>query len=101
MTVVAVLWPLGMIHTPRIVPARSLQLYSTAGAKPTFQLFGDACLTSGPSPSRPTTLVRPQKSASTSNARTHSLLTLYAAPAIRVVLDPGLACPRNAGPVPK
>ena len=35
-----VLWPFGTIHTPKIAPARSLQLYSTAGAKPTFQLLG-------------------------------------------------------------
>jgi hypothetical protein len=36
-----VLCPLGTIQTPKIAPARSLQLYSTAGAKPIFQLFGD------------------------------------------------------------
>jgi hypothetical protein len=39
---------LGTIHTPKIAPARSLQLYSTAGAKPTFQLFGDVRTISGP-----------------------------------------------------
>src|SRR6185369_4298547 len=100
MTVEDVLCPLGMIHTPRIKPARSLQLYSTAGAKPTFQLLGETCLTNGPLPSRPSTFVLPQKSASTSNASTHSFVRLYSAPRISVVLEPGLACPRKSGPVP-
>ena len=62
-----VLWPLGTIQTPTMTPPRSLRLYSTAGAKPTFQLFGDRRSTA-PSLSRPETLVRPQWSASTSNA---------------------------------
>lgn len=34
------LCPFGTIQTPRIAPARALQLYSIAGAKPMFQLLG-------------------------------------------------------------
>src|SRR5947209_5057487 len=33
------LCPLGTIQTPRMAPARALQLYSIAGAKPMFQLL--------------------------------------------------------------
>src|SRR6185369_648832 len=100
MTVDCVLWPLGMIHTPKIAPARSLQLYSTAGAKPMFQLFGEVSLTRAPEASRPLTFVLPHASASTSNARTHSFVRLYSAPTMSVDLAPGRACPRKPGAVP-
>src|SRR4029453_15454086 len=84
-----------------MTPDRSLQLYSTAGAKPMFQLLGDVCFTNGPpGASRPTTLVLSQKSASTSIARTHSRVRLYSTAPITVVFEPGLAWPRKPGPVP-
>src|SRR6476619_3238825 len=89
-----------MIHTPNMIPVRGLQLYSTAGAKPTFQLLGNVCLTNGP-PSLPSTFVLSQKSASTSSARTHSLVRLYSTAPISAVLEPGFACPWKSGPVPK
>src|SRR6476469_4939892 len=72
------LCPFGMIQTPSSAPALGLQLYSTAGAKPTSRLAAKVLLTSGPlGVSRPTTLVLPAKSASTSIASTHSLVRLY------------------------
>src|SRR6185369_15507336 len=85
-----VLCPFGTTHTPTMTPARSLQLYSTAGAKPMFQLLSDVWLTSAPLPSRPVTLVLPHWSRSMSNASTHSFVRLYSAPRMTVVLDPGL-----------
>src|SRR5438132_622811 len=95
------LWPFGTIQTPKIAPARALQLYSIAGANPMFQLLGDTCLVRGPpGVSRPTTSVLPHWSRSMSNASTHSLVRLYSLPTITVVFDPGLACPRKPGPVP-
>src|SRR5690348_14156435 len=95
-----VLWPFGTIHTPAMTPARSLQLYSTAGAKPVFQLAGETCLDSAPPASWPVTTVLLHWSRSMSSASTHSSVKLYSAPTIRVVFDPGLPCPRKLASVP-
>src|SRR5437868_13302207 len=77
-TEAGVLWPLGMIHTPRMAPVLGLQLYSIAGAKPTSRLPGLLVRMTGPPPvACPRTLVCPAKSASTSNPKTHSLVRLY------------------------
>src|SRR6266700_2050027 len=94
------LCPLGTIQTPAMMPARPLQLYSIAGAKPTFQLLGETKVVSGPAPSRPVTLVLPHSSRSTSSASTHSFVRLYSTPPITVVLAPGRAWPWKSGPVP-
>src|SRR5207248_6101099 len=95
------LWPLGMIHTPSSAPVLGLQLYSIAGANPTSRLTGDRVRISGPPlVAWPATLVGPAKSASTSNASTHSFVRLYSTAPISVVLAPGRAWPRKAASVP-
>src|SRR4029079_19761992 len=92
--------PLGMIHTPISAPALGLQLYSTAGAKPTSRLAGDLVRTIALPPSWPTSRVWPAKSASTSNASTHSFVRLYSTAPMSVVLAPGRAWPRKPVAVP-